>query len=109
MKIIILPKVLEYMKDLQIILYEKDYFGFEDAAQKYTDELLDDILATLSIRLHKLAPTYFDKHGKDMYYASFTKNKATTWYVFFNKYNDNGEINYLIKYIANNHTIAQYL
>ena len=109
MKVVIIPEVREYMKELQIILYEKDYFGFEETAQKYTDELLDDILHTIYIRLHKPAPKYFDKYGKDLYYTSFKKNKHTTWYVFFTKYRQNEEIIYLIRYIANNHTIAKYL
>ena len=43
MRVIILPDVREYMKKLQIILYEKNYFGFEETAQKYTDGLIDDI------------------------------------------------------------------
>jgi len=109
MSVIILPEVQEYMKELQIILYEKNYFGFEEAAQRYTDELLDDIINTLPECLHNPAPEYFDKYGEDMEYASFKKNKRTTWYVFFEIYEDNGEIIYLVRYIANNHTVAQYL
>ena len=109
MRVIILPEVREYMKELQIILYEKNYFGFEEAAQKYTDGLLDDIIANLPIKLHSPAPQYFDKYGKGMYYANFLKNKRTTWYAFFSKYIENGETIYLIRYIANNHTVGQFL
>ena len=78
-------------------------------SRSYSEDLLDDILNTLPERLHKPAPVYFDKYGKDMEYASFKKNKRTTWYVFFEIYEDNGEIFYLVRYIANNHTVAQYL
>jgi len=109
MSVILLPEVQEYMRKLQVILYEKDYFGFEEAAQRYTDELLDDILATLPNCLSKPAPEYFNKYGTGMEYASFKKNKRTTWYVFFETYEVNGEIIYLVRYIANNHTVAQYL
>jgi len=109
MRVIILPDVREYMKKLQIILYEKNYFGFEETAQKYTDGLIDDIENNLPIKQHNPAPKYFDKYGKGLYYASFNKNKQTTWYAFFNKYEANKEIIYLIRYIANNHTAAQYL
>jgi len=109
MQVIILPKVLEYFNDLVTILYEGEYFGFEETALKYVTELYDEIIATLPMRPCKPAPKYFDKYGKNMEYAGFRKNKRTIWYVFFTTYLENGEEIYLIRYIANNHTIAQYL
>jgi len=109
MKIIALPEVQQYLDNLKKILFENEYFGFEEAAQKYVDDLFNDIITTLPIRLHKQATPYFDKYGKNMKYASFPKNKRTTWYTFFNTYKKNGEKIYLIRYIANNHTVAQYL
>jgi len=42
MNVYITPEVKEYFNDLVTILYEKGYFGFEDAAIKYADGLLDD-------------------------------------------------------------------
>ena len=109
MNVIFIPDVLVYFEDLVFILYYKKYFSFLEASKRYTEELLDDILNTLPERMHKPAPAYFDKYGKDMEYASCKKNKRTTWYVFFEIYEDTGEIVYLIRYIANNHTVAQYL
>jgi len=109
MRVLLLPEVREYFKELQIILYEKCYFGFEDAAQKYTDELIDDIAINLPMKLHKPSPNYFDKYGKNMEYAVFKKNKHTSWHVFFTTYIKNREKIYLVRYIANNHTVAQYL
>ena len=109
MKVIALPEVRQYLKAVSHILYEKGYFGFLDSSEKYVEELVDDIKVNLPIKLHKPAPEYFNKYGENMEYASFIKNKRTTWYVFFEKYADNGEIIYLVRYIANNHTIAQYL
>ena len=109
MKIIALPEVRQYLKTVSHILYEKGYFGFLESSERYVSELFDDILTNLPDRLHKPAPEYFNKYGEDLEYASFIKNKHTTWYVFFEKYEDHGEIIYLIRYIANNHTIAQYL
>ena len=46
-----------------------------------------------------------------MEYAVFKKSKRTSWYIFFNTYEDEqtGEDIYLVRYIGNNHTIAQYL
>ena len=109
MRIIFLPEVQEYLDSLIPVLYKNGYFGFEDAAVKYVDGLIDDIQNNLSKKRHKPAPKHFGKYGKGMYYASFRKNKQTTWYAFFSKYRENGETIYLIRYIANNHTVAQYL
>jgi len=109
MKVITLPGVRQYFKELSYILYEKGYFNFLDTSEKYLEELFDDIKTTLSIRLHKPAPKYFEKYGKDMEYAVFKKNKQTSWYVFFRVYRQNGEEIYQVRYIANNHTVAQHL
>ncbi|MCL2041335.1 MAG: hypothetical protein FWG84_04765 [Bacteroidales bacterium] len=109
MNVIILPRVLEYLDSLVFILFEKEYFGFLETSINYIDELIDDIQTTLPTRLHKPAPAYFDRYGKEMEYAGFRKNKHTTWYVFFETYEKNEEVFYLVRYIANNHTVAQYL
>ena len=109
MNVIFIPKVLEYLDDLITILYIEKYFCFLETSKKYVEELIDNILTTLPKRMHRPAPKHFDKYGKNMKYASFSKNRRTTWYVFFTTYWKNGEKIYLIRYIANNHTIAQYL
>ena len=109
MNVIILPEVLEYLDDLVFILFKNEYFGFLETSINYVDELIDDITLLLPIKLHKPAPIYFDKYGKEMDYAIFRKNKNTTWYVFFETYEENGEIIYLVCHIENNHTCAQYL
>jgi len=110
MKVHTTPEVKLYLNDLISILFEKEYFGFEDSAHKYVDDLIDEIENNLSLKPHKPAPKYFDRYGKNMYYASFRKNKQTVWYAFFTKYQDeNNEIIYLIRYISNNHMDAQRL
>jgi hypothetical protein len=109
MKVYTTSEVKQYFNDLITILYEKEYFSYEETAKKYVDELLDDIIANLPTKRHKPAPKRFDKYGKGMKYAAFKKNKRTTWYAFFKTYEENGETIYLVRYIANNHIIAQYL
>ena len=109
MKVILLPEVLQYLEDLATLLYKKEYFSFEETSFIYIMELYDDIILNLPTKIHKPSPTYFDKYGNNMYYAAFKKSKRTSWYVFFTKYEDNGDIIYLIRYISNNHVIAQYL
>ena len=109
MNVLFTLKVRKYAKRLIRILYEEGYFGFEQSAQKYVDDLFFDIETNLSKKSHKPAPVYFDKYGKGMKYASFKKSRHTTWYVFFKTYEENGNTIFLVRYIANNHVIAQYL
>ena len=107
MKIVTLPEVRKYLKELIQILYEKEYFGFEAYAQKYVEDLFHDILTNLPYKLKKPAPPYFKRYGTKMLYATFRKSRNTQWYVFFNIYRQNGETIYLIRYISNNHVDAQ--
>jgi len=109
MNVIFTPKMREYSKRLIRILFEEGYFGLEENAHKYVDELYFDIETNLSSKRHKPAPAHYDKYGKGMKYASFKKNRRTTWYAFFKTYSENGEIFYLVRYIGNNHTEAHHL
>lgn len=105
MKIIFAPSVREYLKEVSEILYENEYFGFEEDAIEYIDTLTLDIYETISHRVRKHAPSYFSRYGKGLYYSVFKKNDNTQWYVFFN-YEDDV---FYIRYIGNNHTCSQYI
>jgi hypothetical protein len=110
MKVIVLPEIRTYFDELETILYEKGYFSYEENAHTYVDDLFSEIRENLHTRQHKPAPERYARYGEDLHYASFVKNKRTTWYAFFTKYqNENFEMIYLIRYIGNNHTEAQYL
>jgi hypothetical protein len=109
MRVVAVPEVTEYLERLVDILYEKGYFGFEEASVSYVASLFEDIIAKLPIRPSKPAPAFFQKYGADLQYTVFPKNKHTTWYVFFTKHWENGKEIYLVRYIANNHVIAQHL
>lgn len=109
MSVEFLPEALEYFNELSTILFEEEYFGFEESALSYVDDLVDDIERSLHTKIKKKAPPYFNRYGRNMQYAAFRKNKATEWYVFFTKYKYNGEVIYLVRYISNNHVIAKYL
>lgn len=109
MKVLFLPEVRQYLQELQDILFEKEYFGFEETAVQYIRDLILDIEETLPLMAGKNAPAYFNRYGRGMKYATFRKNRNTQWYAFFNKYKENGEIIYVVRYISNNHTITQYL
>ena len=109
MKVLFLPEVRLYFQELQDVLFEQEYFGFEESAVQYVRDLILDIEATLPERVSKTAPPYFSRYGKGLRYASFRKNRNTQWYVFFTKYREDGEVVYLVRYISNNHMIAQHL
>jgi len=109
MRVLFLPEVREYFDILADILFEEEYYSFEENAQQYAKELFDDIETTLPTRWKKPAPNHFEKYGKNMYYSGFRKNRNTTWYAFFTKYEENGETIYLVRHIENNHTAAHFL
>ena len=110
MKVLVLPEVRQYLNEVALILYRKDYFGFEETAVKYVEDLFEVIKTTLPSRHKMFAPPYFDRYGAHMYYSIFRKNKTTQWYVFFSIYKDKeDEIVYLVRYISNNHVIAHLI
>lgn len=108
MKIFFLPEVLIYFNELTGLLYQKGYFGLEENALKYVDELLERIRTYLPNHSKRYAPSYFNRYGYNMFYVVFKKSKQTHWYVFFNIYEDKGELIYLIRHITNNHVAAQH-
>lgn len=59
MRIIFLPETLKYFNELSTILYEKEYFGFEESALAYVDNLIDDIKNSLHTKVKKNAPSLF--------------------------------------------------
>ena len=109
MKVSAIPEVIEYLEGLTTILYEMGYFDYEEYAHRYVDDLIDDININLPLKLSKPAPEHFKKYGSNLRYASFKKNRQTTWYVFFEIYKENEDVIYLIKHVENNHTAARYL
>jgi len=109
MSVLFVPKVQEYLYELENILYEKEYYGFEESAIRYVDELIYDITTNLSNKLHKPTPKHYNQYGEELYYATFKRNRQTNWYVFFSKYVENEETIYLVCYIGNNHTESHHL
>jgi len=109
MSVLFLPEIQEYFYELETILYEKGYFSFESASIEYVDDLILDIKKNLPTIRHKPAPKYYEQYGKELFYATFKKNRRTQWYAFFSKYVDKDETIFLVCYIGNNHTEAHHL
>jgi plasmid stabilization system protein ParE len=109
MKVLLTTRAEEYFDELETILYEKGYFSFKESSRKYVHELFHDIRDTLPTRPHRPAPAHFDRYGGGMWYATFRRSRATTWYVFFTRHEDpGGETVFLVRRIENNHTAAHY-
>jgi len=103
-EIIFADEVDLFFDELLIVLFEKGYFSFQSTAKSYKDNFTDYIKKYIGIIPGKTAPKHFNRYGKDLKYISYKANKTTTWYIFYQQ-KDNV---FLIRYIANNHTAAQY-
>lgn len=96
-KVIITPKVIDYLDDLVRILYKEEYFGFIQSAEDYVLKIYDALDENIKLNTHKLTPQKLKYLGSN--YIFYKSNKRTTWYIFFEKKNRN----YLVTGIINNH------
>jgi hypothetical protein len=108
MKVLFTPEIQVWFGELETILHEKGYFSFKEGSREYVHELFHEIRDTLPTRLHRRAPAHFDPEGRGVWYATFRRSRATTWYAFFTRYDDAGETVFLVRRVENNHTAAQY-
>ena len=108
-KVLFLPEVVDQFLELAEILYKKDYLGLKEVAIDYSEQLFRDIQKNLPLKVKKDAPSYFQRYGNDLFYSSFSKNKNTTWYVFYSIHKKNDETILLVRYLGNNHVIAHHL
>lgn len=82
MKVIFDDVVEVYLNELIDILYEKEYFGFKATAYDYVGWIIDSIEKDIAKMPYKVAPPYFSRYGKNLYYSVFKRNNETQWYVF---------------------------
>ncbi len=94
-KVIISPIVVDKLKSLILVLFEKEYFGYMETALIYVDNIYDFIL---SIPSQKKKRTKKSKFGT--WYCSYKANRKTTYFITFDYERDV----YLIKNITNNHS-----
>ncbi len=94
-KIIIETRLYDELDELVQKLYDKEYFGFLESAEKYIHKMYDFIntIPNLKAKLTKR-----NKFGK--YYCTFKANINTSWYIIFDVEDDV----YLISFITNNHS-----
>ena len=93
-----------YLDDLVKILYNKDYFGFIESAELYMFRIYEFIDQNIQYFPSKVRPNELYGYGEN--YIFYKINPRTTWYIFFQK-SDN---NYLVTQVINNHCQeAKYL
>jgi hypothetical protein len=96
-KVIFKDKVLDYLDELVYTLFKEEYFSYSENAQLYVDKIVDFIILEINSFPHKLTPKNLKYLGFN--YIFYKSNNRTTWYIFFEKKNQN----YLITGIINNH------
>lgn len=96
-KVIFKDKVLDYLDELVYTLFKEEYFSYSEKAQLYVDKIVDFIILEINSFPHKITPQKLQYLGSN--YIFYKSNNRTTWYVFFEKRNQN----YLITGIINNH------
>ncbi len=97
MKVVISTEVIKDLSELVTVLFNKNYFAFEESALFYVDQIYNFIELDLVNYPHKLTPKNLIKFGS--FYAFYKANSNTTWFVFFEKH----ENIIFIKHITNNH------
>ncbi len=79
------------------ILYKKEYFGFIETAEEYVLKIYGEVSENIQLSSHKKTPKTLQYLGSN--YIFYKSNPRTTWYIFFEK----RENNFLITGILNNH------
>ncbi len=92
------PAVEYYIENLIDLLFREEYFGFEIYAQNYVAKIIDFIEDNIASFPFRKTPIQLKDFGSN--YIFYKSNQHTTWYIFFEK----SENNYLITNIINSHS-----
>jgi len=97
-EVVFTSSVIQYLNDLVLVLYRKQYFGFIESAEEYVSNIYKEVPERIKKTPHKKAPKPLQYLGLN--YIFYKSNARTTWYIFFEKSNQN----YLITGILNNYS-----
>lgn len=95
-EVIFTSYVIRYLDDLVVALYKNEYFGFIESAENYVSNIYDAVPERIKTTHHKKTPKSLHYLGSN--YIFYKSNNPTTWYVFFEKRNQN----HLITGVLNN-------
>ncbi|MEP6805276.1 MAG: hypothetical protein ABI892_12190 [Flavobacterium sp.] len=96
-EVVFTPSVIQYLDDLVMILYKKEYFGFIKSAEEYVSNIYTEVPERIKRSKHNKTPKSLQYLGLN--YVFYKHNDRTTWYAFFEKRDQN----YLITGIINNY------
>lgn len=96
-KIIFTDEASSYLDDLVEILYRREYFGFIESAEIYVLDIYYFVRDNIQNFPFKKSPSELQNLGTN--YIFYKTKSRTMWYIFFEKFNND----YLITYIINNH------
>ena len=94
-----LPEVEDYLENLVEILYQREYFGYEESSYDYVLALANYIVEFIAIANPMTVPIELESKGD--FYIVYNSSKRTSWYILFER----EDSHYLITYITNNHQI----
>ncbi|MDW8849891.1 hypothetical protein SD960_07295 [Flavobacterium sp. MMLR14_040] len=97
-EVIFAPNVILYLDDLVNVLYKREYFGFNESAEEYVSDIYDAVPERIKKTLHNKTPASIQYLGLN--YVFYKVNARTTWYIFFEKRDQN----YFITTIINNNS-----
>jgi len=100
--------VLDQLDESVQALVEKNYFSDEDYAVSYLIDIVRFFQLNIDHMVSRPAPAYFKRYcvmTNDLKYVSYRKSHRTTWYAFFEEYDDFISIVYL----NNNHMVGHLL
>ena len=90
--------VLDQLSESVQVLVDKNYFSDEDYAVSYLTDIVRFFQLNIDHMVVRPAPAYFKKYcvmTNELKYVSYRKNRRTTWYAFFEEYDDFVSIVYL--------------
>ena len=100
--------VLDQLSESVKVLVEKNYFSDEDYAVSYLTDIVRFFQLNIDHMVMRPAPAYFKRFcvmTNELKYVAYRKNRRTTWYAFFEEYDDFVSVVYL----NNNHVIGHLL
>ena len=95
--VLIQSNVLEYFDDLVYTLFEDEYFGFVENSENYVNKIVNFIFENHKTFPSRKSPFKLKHYGSN--YLFYKINSRTTWFIFFEKNDED----FIVIYLINNH------
>lgn len=102
--IVLKSSVIDFLDDLIYELFADGYFGYVESSEDYVQRIISFIHQNIETFPNRKTPAELKSFGD--FYFFYKINPRTTWYIFFQK----EENDFLITHVINNHCeAAKYL